>query len=88
MYILFALLDGGVGVRIGDLGGLAKGAGDGAMDEAQDGDCAERDGDDGASLCQRDRDRGLWGTGDRRYIPVVGGKSDCDHFGICSGCDG
>lgn len=33
---------------VGDLGGFAHRSGDVAVDEAQDGDCAERDGDDGA----------------------------------------
>lgn len=75
-------------MRIGDFGDLAKGSGNAAVDKAQDGDGAERDGDDGASRCERDRDQVLWGTGDGRYIPVVGGKSDGDHFGICSGFDG
>lgn len=47
-YILLALFDRGVAVRVGDLGALAQGTGDVAVDEAKDGDCAEGDGDDGA----------------------------------------
>lgn len=35
-------------MRVGDLGGLAQGTGDVAVDEAEDGDCAEGDGDGGA----------------------------------------
>lgn len=46
MYILLALLDGRVAVRVGDLGGLAQRGGDESVDEAQDGDGAEGDGDD------------------------------------------
>jgi len=46
-------------VRIGNLGGLAEGAGDVAVDETQDGDGAERDGDNSASQCKQNRDQDL-----------------------------
>lgn len=72
---------------VGNLGGLAEGARDVAVDEAQDRDGAERDGDDSPRQCKRDRDQGLGGLGlgGLEKVPVVGRKSDCDHFGICRG---
>lgn len=42
-YVLLALLDGGIAVRVGDLGGFAQAGGDGAVDEAQDGNDAKGD---------------------------------------------
>lgn len=50
-YVFLALLDSSVAVRVGNLGLLAEGAGDHAVDEAQDGNGAERDSDDSASEC-------------------------------------
>lgn len=47
-YIFLALFKRSIAVRVGDLGALAQGTGDVAVDEAEDGDCAEGDGDDGA----------------------------------------
>lgn len=46
-YILLALLNGSVAVRVGDLGDLAKGGGDSAVGESQDGHDAEGNRDDG-----------------------------------------
>jgi hypothetical protein len=52
-YVLLALLNGGVAVRVGDLGGSAEGGGNRSMNEAQDGDGAQGNGNGGAGgLCQ------------------------------------
>lgn len=50
-YVLFALLNGSVAVGVGHLGLLAEGAGDDAVDEAQDGDDAQCDGNNAAIPC-------------------------------------
>lgn len=47
-HISLALFNGRVGVGVGDLGLLPGAARDDAVDEPQDGDGAQRDGDDGA----------------------------------------
>lgn len=47
-YVLLALLNGSVAVRVGDLGAFAQAGGDGSVDEAQDGDDAQCDGNGGA----------------------------------------
>ena len=48
--IFLALLNGGIAVRVRDLGGLAQAGGDEAVDEAEDGDGAQGDGNDGAGV--------------------------------------
>jgi hypothetical protein len=47
-YVLLALLDGGIAVRVRDLGAFAEAGGDEAVDEAEDGDDAQGDANDGA----------------------------------------
>lgn len=46
-YVLLALLNGGIAVRVRDLGASAEAGGDAAVDEAEDGDDAQGDANDG-----------------------------------------
>lgn len=46
-YVGLALLNGGIAVRVRDLGLLAQSCGDAAVNEAEDRDGAEGDGNDG-----------------------------------------
>lgn len=48
-YVGLALLYGRIAVRVGAIGVLTETRHDGAMDEAQDGDGAQSDGNDGAA---------------------------------------
>lgn len=65
-------------MRVGDLGGLAQGTGDVAVDPAQEGDYAEGDGDDGAV---RELVRYILKTEGSRYesLPIVLRDGDSDH---------
>lgn len=47
-HVLLALLDCGIAVRVGDLGGFAQASGDDAVDESEDGNGAQGDANDGA----------------------------------------
>jgi hypothetical protein len=47
-YVLLALLNGGIAMRVRHFGGLAQAGGDEAVDEAKDGDDAQGDANDGA----------------------------------------